>query len=303
MMKSMENILSKYFLLTHVTIINTLESALRKIIGVAAPARSGKDTVASILLRHKDIIAYALADPLKIGCQVLFGLADEETWNDDAKEQAIPLWRGSPRFLFQQVGTEWMRELDPEHWLKRSERAFNSLGSQENSLVYSQLQDIKAPFKLAAKAFFGLSEQQTWSRDYYNIKDDFWNMTPRQMFDLLESLCIKNFPDYYEQRVQRDIALPTRDIPLFGESETIIIKDIRFENEAEFIRKHNGQIWHVVRHNAEKVNAHSSEFGIVFNEKDIIIDNNGTLEQLSMVVEKEWQKFTAKDADLINILA
>ncbi|MER2298532.1 MAG: deoxynucleotide monophosphate kinase, partial [Pseudomonas sp.] len=44
------------------------------IIGLAAVARSGKDTVASMLLEHPEVAAYALADPLKLGCQALFGL-------------------------------------------------------------------------------------------------------------------------------------------------------------------------------------------------------------------------------------
>lgn len=277
------------------TITPTMENSLRKIIGIAAPARSGKDTVASILLQHKNIISYALADPLKIGCQVLFGLTDAEAWDDNIKEQTIPLWGCSPRKLFQLVGTEWMRELTPDHWLKRSEHAFNPPGTHAINPIPPQLQDIKAPFKLSAKAFFGLSEQQTWDKDYCTIRDNFWDMTPEQMFDLLESLSIQHFPEYYQQRAQRGISQPSREIPHFGKNETIIIKDIRFENEAAFIRKQNGQLWHVVRDNAEKVNAHSSELGITFNGKDIVIDNNGTLEQLTIAVEKKWQSFSVQE--------
>lgn len=57
------------------------------IIGLAAVARSGKDTVASMLMEHPEVATYALADPLKAGCQAIFGLSDAEAWSDEAKEK------------------------------------------------------------------------------------------------------------------------------------------------------------------------------------------------------------------------
>ena len=265
---------------------------MRNIIGIAALARSGKDTVASMLLQHNGVAAYALADPLKIGCQALFGLTDEEAWDDDIKEKVIPLWGCSPREFFQHIGTDWMRANNPDHWLMRAERAINPSDKQVNRSIMSQLQNGKAPFKLTAQAFFDLTDQQTWDSDCYDTQDDFWDMTPKQMFDLLESLSLKDFPDYYERRAQRSIATPTRGISSLGDNQFIIIKDIRFENEAAFLRSHNGQIWHVVRDDAQKVNAHSSERGIAISNKDVIIDNNGTLEQLAATVEKAWQCYS-----------
>ncbi len=245
-----------------------------------------------MLLQHNGVATYALADPLKIGCQALFGLSDEEAWVDDIKENVIPLWGCSPREFFQHIGTDWMRAHNPDHWLIRAERAINPSDKHVNRSIRSQLQDVKAPFKLTAQAFFDLYDQQAWDSDYNDIKDDFWDMTPNQMFDLLESLSIKDFPDYYERRAQRSIAPPTRGISSLGDNEVIIIKDIRFENEAAFLRSHNGQIWHVVRDDAQKVNAHSSELGIAVSDKDVVIENNGTLEQLAESVEREWQSFS-----------
>jgi hypothetical protein len=265
---------------------------LRKIIGLAAPARFGKDTVASILLKHNNVVAYALADPLKIGCQTLFGLTDEETWNDSIKENIIPLWGRSPREFFQRIGTNWMRAHNPDHWLMRAERAINSPIKKNNHSITLQLQDSRAPFKLATQSFFDLSDKQTWDSYYSNMIDEFWGMSPKQMFDLVESLSIKDFPDYFERRAQRPITQPTREIPSLSESDIIIIKDIRFENEADFLRRHNGTIWHIIRNDAQKVNAHPSELGIEAREQDVVINNNGTLEQLVIAVEKEWRNHT-----------
>ena len=266
---------------------------MRKIIGIAAPARSGKDTVAAMLLQHKQVAAYALADPLKIGCQALFGLSDAETWDDDLKEHNILLWKKSPRQIFQQVGTDWMRAHNPEHWLMRAERSINA-PDKKIQPVDPPLTDEKAPFKIAAQAFFALSTAQTWDSKLADTTDPFWSMSPQQMFTLLEALAKKDFPDYVSHRAQRPLIPTSREIPNFADSKIIIIKDIRFENEADFLRRHNGQIWHIVRNSAQKVHAHTSELGIKVATGDVLINNDGTLEELAIAVEHAWQNHSLK---------
>jgi len=266
---------------------------LKKIIGIAAPARSGKDTVASMLLQHNKVTAYALADPLKLGCQALFGLTKQETWDDNCKETIIPLWNHSPRKFFQHLGTDWMRSHNSDHWLMRAERAINSANNTNKRSLPSHSQDPKVPFKLAAQAFFNLSESQTWDGHQQEVIDTFWEMSPAQMFELIESLTKKDFPDYFERRLQRPITQPSKSMPCFKESDVIIIKDIRFENEADFLRQHNGVIWHVVRNAAQKVNPHSSELGIEIRDKDIVIHNNSSLEQLAITVEQKWLAYNS----------
>lgn len=64
---------------------------------------------------------------------------------------------------------------------------------------------------------------------------------------------------------------PTR-IDLLG----LVITDVRFDNEADWIREHGGEIWHLVRPDAPKVRKHVSEAGIqaldgeplIYNDKD-----------------------------------
>lgn len=260
------------------------------IIGIAAPARSGKDTVASMLLQHGNVAAYALADPVKMGCQVLFGLSDQEAWADDFKEKKIALWDRSPRELFQRIGTDWMRQHNPNHWLLRADREINPSHLRADASHPAQLQHVKAPFRLAAQAFFDLSDQQTWDDSRIDATDEFWDMSPRQMFGLVETLALKDFPNFTAQRAQRPVAAPVREAIDISGKKIIVIKDIRFENEADYLRQHGGQIWHVVRRNVEKVNAHSSELGIKIQSNDIVIDNNGSLEQLASAVETEWKK-------------
>ncbi len=68
---------------------------------------------------------------------------------------------------------------------------------------------------------------------------------------------------------------------------TVIIPDVRFENEASFVRK-LGHVIHVERTNMEEIalSNHVSEKGISVNPGDIIIRNDGTLGDLQMKVDE-----------------
>lgn len=264
---------------------------MSRIIGIAALARSGKDTIASMLLEHQDVTTYALADPLKIGCQVLFGLTDAETWSDNLKEDVVSHWAWSPRRFFQTVGTDWFRELNSEHWLLRANLALNQNTISESDQSLIDLNDPKAPFKLAAQAFFGITENEAWNLSLLNDKNKYWDMTPNQMINFLQDKVNSEFSNFHELRLKRPVALPSRAMPTYENNNVVIIKDVRFENEASFIRSHNGCIWHVKRDNAIKVISHTSESGIEIKTADTVIHNNGSLEDLRRVVKEEWKKF------------
>lgn len=59
-----------------------------------------------------------------------------------------------------------------------------------------------------------------------------------------------------------------------------VISDLRFENEADFVRKHGGIILHILRSDAAEVNPHASESGIGIQDNDLVLHNNGSLEDL-----------------------
>lgn len=269
---------------------------MRTMIGLAALARSGKDTVASILLTYPGVAAFALADPLKVGCQALFGLTDEETWRDDLKEKTIELWGRSPREFFQTVGTEWMRHHNADHWLMRADREINPPAGTKNPPFPANLASPDAPFALAAQAFFDFTNDQVWNRASATIKDEAWGLTPHEAIELLKRHAYAMFPDYDLRRAARQTTLlkPRGQVP--RTAKTIIFKDIRFENEAAFLRAHHGEIWHITRPNLLKVKAHSSEHGISQAPEDILLENNGSLEDLKALVEHVWDEYTVRTA-------
>lgn len=264
-------------------------NSLRTIIGLAALARSGKDTVASMLLTQAEVAAFALADPLKVGCQALFGLSDEQTWDDTLKEQKIDRWNRSPREFFQQVGTEWMRNHNPDHWLQRADREINPPRDDSAWSGTANLSAADAPLRLAAQAFFDFSDAQIWDAGHYSQIDPSWNISPQDAVALIERHALAFDPDYTAKRAQLPLTPLKRRPPLPASASTIIIKDIRFENEAQYLREHHGVIWHITRPNLQRVNAHSSELGVARQPGDVLIVNDGSLEQLQAVVMQAWQ--------------
>lgn len=272
---------------------------MRTIIGLAALARSGKDTVASMLLEHPGVAAFALADPLKAGCQALFGLTEEETWHDDMKEQPIGLWGRSPREFFQTVGTEWMRNHNPEQWLLRAAREINppqrlsppcAAADPEAAVPPSsmELAHPDAPFILAAQAIFDFEHHQLANTTALNTPDPYWNICPAEAIHLLREHALALYPDFQARRARRPITALKRNGQVPASASTIIIKDIRFENEAAFLRANEGEIWHIKRPSPPTVIAHSSELGVEKAPADVTIINDGSIQDLRVRVEQAW---------------
>ena len=60
----------------------------------------------------------------------------------------------------------------------------------------------------------------------------------------------------------------------------VVISDVRMANEAAFIRERGGLVLHVKRDAAAAVRSHSSEAGVAVHPGDVVIPNNGTLDEL-----------------------
>lgn len=59
-----------------------------------------------------------------------------------------------------------------------------------------------------------------------------------------------------------------------------VISDVRFENEAHWVRAQGGTVLHIQRPDAAPVNAHASEAGIVVHDNDFVIHNDADLAHL-----------------------
>lgn len=174
------------------------------LIGLTAPARSGKDTVADILVENFCFNRVAFAKPLKDGLKAMMPFLDETHISGVLKEVILPYIGKSPRYLMQTLGTEWGRQL---------------------------------------------------------VKDDIWLYLTQMSID-----------KYAE------------------EEKSVVVTDVRFENEAKMIRDMGGEVWHIdaSARNIQVVNQHASEGGVKFVEGDKRVDNNGTVEEL---YQKVWEAY------------
>jgi hypothetical protein len=92
-----------------------------KIIGLAGKARSGKDTVADMLV-EAGFVKRAFADPLKAAAREIFSLTEAQLYGDQ-KEQVDAFWGVTPREIMQKLGTECLRNgYAQDVWVRAMER-------------------------------------------------------------------------------------------------------------------------------------------------------------------------------------
>ena len=68
-------------------------------------------------------------------------------------------------------------------------------------------------------------------------------------------------------------------IAKYNAGQSLIITDVRFANEAAFIREH-GLLVHIERADNATVASHASEAGITFKQGDVRVTNDGAIEEL-----------------------
>lgn len=99
-----------------------------KIIGLLAPKRHGKSTVANYLVKNHGFIEYGFADAGKRGLQEMFGFTDEQLWgSEEEKERIDPRWGISARRMMQIVLTN-LFQFDIQKHLKPEEFKFKEIG-------------------------------------------------------------------------------------------------------------------------------------------------------------------------------
>lgn len=133
------------------------------------------------------------------------------------------------------------------------------------------------PLKIAASiAFCDLPENFSTQEGKAGVHP-YWNITRRKILqDFGEAMCKEFGDDFWIRRWYRDY------FPL-SETDNIVVSDVRKENEAAFIRQLGGVIIHLQRQGAGLKGdeaKHKTEQGVAIGESDLLMFNNGTLEQL-----------------------
>lgn len=168
------------------------------IIGIMGKKRSGKDTLAEMLVEDWDFEQFSFAEPMREFARDVFGWDDD--WINNHKEEVDPYWGISYRQFMQNIGTEYFQY---------------DLGK-------------------AFPKFKALTGRSIW---------------------------VKRF-------IQHTIKHPETNF---------VISDVRFQHEADEIKKANGILLRVNRTNLEvdKKDLHASEIEADSIEADYGITNRG----------------------------
>lgn len=130
------------------------------------------------------------------------------------------------------------------------------------------------------RAMFGL-EDKHFAHPFKETILEQYGKSPRQMMQTLGT-------EWGRQCVNENLWLIVagEKVKKFHDSDIdVVITDVRFLNEAEWVRSNGGYIVHVERGSIAPVNAHPSEAGVPYEDGDIILTNNGTLDGLYNSVE------------------
>ena len=132
------------------------------------------------------------------------------------------------------------------------------------------------PMKDACKVIFGWTDEHVYGK-LKEIVDPRFGVSPRMALQTLGT-------EWGRDCINKDLWVNIAKMKMEN-TESIVISDCRFDNEATIIRSMGGIIVNVVRGDVEEVNTHTSETGINPALINITIENNGTIKQLHEKIE------------------
>lgn len=132
------------------------------------------------------------------------------------------------------------------------------------------------PLKQAASKMFGIPLEVFYGGDEREIVDAFWGFSPREMLQKLGTEGGREVFGYNMWIKRAGYQFKNSD-----QTCPFLITDVRFDNEAEWIRSQGGKVIHIRREEVSvDVQDHASEKGVTFIDGDIIVNNNGSLDDL-----------------------
>lgn len=135
------------------------------------------------------------------------------------------------------------------------------------------------PIRSMLKAGFGLDfTDPYWAERKEEPISAFGGKSPRQMMQWLGT-------EWGRNMIDPNIWLTLGTAKFLEDGPGMVIADVRFENEAQWVRR-LGLLVHVVRPGATPVASHSSENGVAYDPADRTLVNDGTLQDLQQALHK-----------------
>jgi len=125
------------------------------------------------------------------------------------------------------------------------------------------------PIKEMARVGLGLTQDQLYG-DSKDKVDDLYGCTPRKILQTLGT-------EWGRELIDGNIWIKAMERKA-AESGFMVVPDIRFENEADSIRRLGGIVVHITGRDGS-VESHKSESGVDVKDDDYVIENSGTLQE------------------------
>jgi hypothetical protein len=131
------------------------------------------------------------------------------------------------------------------------------------------------PLKCACRALFSFSEFQMEDRVLKEAVDKRWGFSPRYAMQRLGTELMRELfgQDFWIRALEMKIEEDLRH------GENVVVGDVRFDNEAEWIRKNNGFVIRIKRpceKDEQKTDTHISEAQVQENLIDATVVNDST---------------------------
>jgi dephospho-CoA kinase len=155
------------------------------------------------------------------------------------------------------------------------------------------------PLKFVCAKAFGISIQEFYEPGRKEIVNEFWNISPRKLAqfigtEVFRDMMIDLLPgdigsDFWVKRLHGILSGELEDVSGMADeyhNKHIIVEDVRFQNEVDFIQMNGGKMIHIIKQNGGDhvvgIPNHASETqALVFNKATCeIINNDGTLDDL-----------------------
>jgi hypothetical protein len=139
------------------------------------------------------------------------------------------------------------------------------------------------PLKDGVKVLFNLSDDQLYNESLKDVVDERWNKSPRQLLQWMGTDVFRNSfgEDFWLKHMESNLT----------SGASIVIADVRFQNEIDLIRKRGGIVVKVIRPLETKHDQHISELGIDALSGDYEIMNDGSIEELHQKLETLYQRY------------
>lgn len=168
--------------------------------------------------------------------------------------------------------------------LSCSEDELNALKSVESKYIFKNDE-----FKLISRITnidFDIISKGLKNKTFKNV---------REILQYIGTDVIRAFnPNWHVEQLEKIIKIDVN----------YVIDDVRFPNEADLIRKLNGDLWYIIRPKIDNISNHSSETSLRWQDFNNLIINDGTVEDF----KAKWNSFMKngysnskyKRAELIN---